>query len=164
MPGNQHDHRSEAALYVGANGARAVMRLSAPRKAAIPSDRRDVLRQARAAAPTLRVAYPRASLVRVELAFQETSRPEHTPQGFSIYPPAKAHFVYACPFGDCDGVYDLNAITLEALARGSGSARGTLICSGHRSRDGKLGCSCDLTASYSIAVCHDEAGSLPPAT
>lgn len=79
------------------------MRIAAMRKATV-SGRRDALRQARAVAPTLRVACPQAALVYVELAFQEASGPAHTPQAFSVYPPAKAHFVYACPFGDCDGV------------------------------------------------------------
>lgn len=133
------------------DGAGAVMRIAAIRKAAV-SSRRDELRQARAAAPTLRVACPQAALVHVELAFEEASGPAHAPQAFSVYPPAKAHFVYACPFGDCDGVYDLNEIALATLTSGQLNARGTLTCTGHRSRRGTSDSPCDLAAMYSIVV------------
>jgi hypothetical protein len=131
------------------------MQLPPNRKAASPSDRRDELRKARAAAPTLRVACPNAALVRVELAFQTDARQAHAPQAFSIYPPAKAHFVYACPFGDCDGSYDLNEIALGALQAGKRKTRGTLTCTGRRSRHGKSACPCELAATYSITVRHD---------
>jgi hypothetical protein len=126
------------------------MRFSSNRKT--PVDRRDELRQARAAAPTLRSACPDAAVVRVELAFEEDSGPAHAPQAFSVYPPAKAYFVYACPFGDCDGVYDLNRIALDALESGKGKARGKLMCTGTRSRNGKSGCPCELAATYLLVV------------
>jgi hypothetical protein len=132
------------------------MQISPKRKAVLPSDPRDALRKARAAAPTLRAACPDVSLVRVELAFAGEARPVHAPQAFSIYPPAKAHFVFACPFGDCDGAYDLNVVAFGAVQAGKRKARGTLTCSGHRCRDGKLGNSCGLAATYSITVRHEE--------
>jgi len=132
------------------------MRFSSNRKSATVADRRDGLRQARAAAPTLRSVHPTAALVRVELAFQEESGLAHAPQAFSVYPPAKAHFVYACPFGDCDGVYDLNEIALDALGSGKRRTRGRLTCSGTRSRNGKQDCPCELAATYSLVVQRDE--------
>src|SRR5687768_6020590 len=131
------------------------MRLPPGRKAASPSDRRDELRHARAAAPTLRTVSPEAAVVRVELAFQEDSGLAHAPQAFSIYPPAKAHFVYPCPFGDCDGVYDLNEIALGTLRAGKAKSGGTLTCSGHRWRNGKADSPCELAATYSIVVRQD---------
>jgi hypothetical protein len=133
------------------------MRLPANRKVtAAPLDRRDELRKARAAAPTLRVACPDAALVRVELEFHADPQLAHAPQAFSVYPPAKAHFVYACPFGDCDGLYDLNEIAFGTLQAGKRKTRGTLTCTGHRSRNGKSDDACDLALSYSITVRHDE--------
>jgi hypothetical protein len=127
------------------------MRIAALRKTAA-SSRRDELRQARAAAQALRIACPHAAVVHVELAFQELSGLSHTPQAFSVYPPAKAHFVYACPFGDCDGVYDLNEVALAALKSGQRRARGTLTCTGHRSGRGSSNELCDLAVKYSIVV------------
>ena len=128
------------------------MRLSSNRKAAAPADRRDELRKARAAAPTLREACPTASLVRVELAFAADPPLSHAPQAFSVYPPAKAHFVYACPFGDCNGLYDLNDVTFGSLQAGKRKGHGTLTCTGHRSRNGKADSPCELPATYSITV------------
>lgn len=131
------------------------MRFPAKKKTASVSIRQDELRKARAAAPTLSVACPEAEVVRVELEFQADPLLAHAPQILSIYPPAKAHFSYACPFGDCDGVYDLNQIALDSLKTGKKKTRGTLACSGHRSRDGKTRTLCDLALSYSITVaCH----------
>jgi hypothetical protein len=138
------------------------MRLSANRKAATPSSRRDELRLARAAAPTLRVVSPDVALVRVELAFHEASGLAHAPQAFSIYPPAKAHFVYACPFGDCDGVYDLQEIALGTLGSDKRRTRGALTCGGHRSRNGKSQVACELAATYSIVVLHGSDEAAPP--
>jgi hypothetical protein len=133
------------------------MRFPAKKKkaAASTSIRLDELRKARAAAPTLSAACPEAALVRVELEFQADPLLAHAPQILSIYPPAKAHFAYACPFGDCDGVYDLNEIALGALRSGKARTRGILTCSGHRSRNGSARHTCDLALSYSITVaCH----------
>src|SRR5882724_405404 len=106
------------------------MRFSRNRKVAAPWDRRDELRKARAAAPTLRKAWPDAALVWVEINFQSSEQLAHAPQTFSIYPPAKAHFSYLCPFGDCNGMYDLNEAALDALRAGKPAA-GTLRCTGH---------------------------------
>jgi hypothetical protein len=132
------------------------MQLSPKRKPVPPADRRDVLRKARAAAPTLSTACPEASVVRVELAFETDSQPAHAAQAFTIYPPAKAHFVYACPFGDCDGAYDLNPVAFGALQAGKRKTRGTLTCSGHRSRKGQSDSPCGLAATYSITVRHEK--------
>jgi hypothetical protein len=143
------------------------MRFSSNKKSVSPSDRKEELRrreefrQARAAAPTLREAFPAAAFVRVELAFQMESGPEHAPQAFSVYPPAKAHFVYACPFGDCDGRYDLNGIAFSALEAGKSRSRGRLTCSGTRTRDGKPASPCELAATYSIVVKYENEAPAP---
>jgi hypothetical protein len=128
------------------------MRFPAKKKTAPLAIRQDELRKARAAAPTLSAACPEASTVRVELEFQQDPLLAHAPQTLCIYPPAKAHFAYACPFGDCDGVYDLNEVALGSLKAGKKTTRGTLACSGHRSRGGQLRGRCDLALSYSITV------------
>jgi len=128
------------------------MDLPPNRKGSSPADRREELRKARAAAPTLRVVCPEAAVVRVELSFQAESLMAQGGQAFSIYPAAKAHFVYPCPFGDCDGAYDLNEVVIGSLQAGKRKTRGTLTCTGHRSRNGKSGSPCELVASYSITV------------
>jgi hypothetical protein len=133
------------------------MRFSSVKKGPSPADRNEELRKARAAAPTLRAACPDAAIVRVELEFQANPLLAHAPQAYSLYPAAKAHFAYACPFGDCDGVYDLNAIAFGSLETGKNKVRGTLTCTGHRSRAGKSGDACELALKYSITVRHGDA-------
>ncbi len=34
---------------------------------------------------------------------------------FTVYPSAQAHFIYACPIGNCDGTYDLNEAVFGLL-------------------------------------------------
>lgn len=132
------------------------MRFPAKKKAVTILDRQDELRKARAAAPTLRLACPEAALVCVELEFQATPLLAHAPQTLSIYPPAKAHFAYLCPFGDCDGVYDLSEVAFGTLSTGKGTARGTLTCTGHRARNGTRENPCHLALSFSITVRHNK--------
>jgi hypothetical protein len=127
------------------------------KKTVSPIDRRDELRKARAAAPALRMACPDAALVRVELEFQANPLLAHAPQVFSLYPAAKAHFAYACPFGDCDGVHDLNEVALDVLQAGKHKTCGTVACSGHRSSHRQGDNPCGLMLRYSIAVRHDAA-------
>jgi hypothetical protein len=124
-----------------------------PNKKAAPSwTRRDELRKARAAAPILRLACPEASVVRVDLEFQEDPRLAHAPQTLSLYPPAKAFFAYECPFGDCDGVYDLNELVWETLKAGRYTIHGRVTCNGHRAGNGAGGGVCQLALSYLIKV------------
>jgi len=128
------------------------MRLSRNKKAPAPWDRKDELRKQRAAAGTLRDAHPNAASVSVELKFHADSQPALAPQMFSLYPPAKAHFIYACPYGDCDGVYDLQHAALTALGATESNSSGTLKCSGHRSRDGLSARPCDLHVVFEITA------------
>lgn len=124
-----------------------------PNKKAVPlSTRREQLRRARAAAPILRLACPEASVVRVNLEFQEDPRLAHAPQTLSLYPPAKAFFAYECPFGDCDGVYDLNEAVWETLKTGRYTMHGRVSCNGRRAGNGSGGRACQLTLSYFIKV------------
>ncbi len=128
------------------------MRLSRNKKVVAIWDRRDELRKGRAAAETLRTACPGAASVRVELEFRSAAGEAHVPQVFSLFPPAKAHFVYPCPYGDCGGLYDLQAVALQALHGKQRRSRGTLKCAGSRSRDPTIGRPCELQMSYSITL------------
>lgn len=128
------------------------MRLSRNTKVVARWDRRDELKKGRAAAETLRTACPDAASVRVALEFRTATGEAHVPQIYSLFPPAKAHFVYPCPYGDCDGLFDLQAIGAETL-REQKRARGTLKCTGSRcSHGGAEGRPCELQVNYSISV------------
>jgi hypothetical protein len=128
------------------------VRLSRNKKVVAVWDRRDELRKGRVAAETLRAACPEAASVRVELEFRSGTGEALVPQAYALFPPAKAHFVYPCPYGDCCGLYDLQAVALQALHGGQRRTRGTLKCVGTRSRDRTIGRPCELQMSYSIIL------------
>ncbi len=116
------------------------------------------MRRARADAPTLREYVPAASLVRVELSFSTDARLVPAPQQFTVYPPASAHFVYACPFGDCDGIYDLNEDVLDLLGRKSSRLAGVRHCGGHRARRYGPGPQCGLNLQFAVLACYEAHG------
>jgi hypothetical protein len=133
------------------------MRISRNKKKVSTWDRRDELLKQRAASETLRAVCPEAELVSVQLEFKTQAPVSHASQAHALYPPAKAHFVYPCPYGDCDGVYDLQSVALEALGRKGRRVSGSLKCTGNRSREGAAGVPCGLEVSYSISARYDVA-------
>lgn len=128
------------------------MRMLARRKPGPALELRDRQRKARADAATLRASFPAALQVSVELTFDADASLEPAPQHFSVFPPAQAHFIYACAFGDCDGQYNLNEAAFSMLGSGSDRTSGTLRCQGHRSPTGTGGASCNLGVSFVLTA------------
>jgi hypothetical protein len=71
-----------------------------------------------------------------------------------MYPAAQAFFEYPCPYGDCDGIYELGAAAAQALGGEHSAVSGTLECRGLRSRDGLQRQPCGLAMSYTITTQH----------
>jgi hypothetical protein len=130
------------------------MHLQPRQKPSVFRERKERLRRARDAAQTLRSAFPTAMLVNVRLQFLPASAPPHAAQSFVMYPAARAFFEYPCPYGDCDGVYELHAAAIQVLGRESAEVSGTLECTGVRSRDGLQRQPCGLAMSYTITAQH----------
>jgi hypothetical protein len=126
------------------------MRMQTPKKVAASPSREDRLREARASAPTLRSVSPNAASVQVQLRFVPETAPLAAPQGFLLYPTARAFFVYPCPHGDCDGIYDLQAEAQRILSREETSVSGVVECTGVRSRNGLQRQPCGLHMNYTI--------------
>jgi hypothetical protein len=121
-------------------------------------DRAERLRAARTAAPALRGVWPTVTRINVELQFLPAAAPPHASQSFVLYPAAKAYFTYPCPYGDCDGTYNLDVEAGRAMAsqRGhEGRVTGTLECVGMRSREGLPRQSCGLHVHYTISATHE---------
>ena len=118
-------------------------------------DRAERLQKGRADAQTLRQACPTATLVRVNLTFMPATAPLHAAQSFVLYPAARAYFSYPCPYGDCDGVYDLGAEALRILGREKTRLSGKAECTGLRSRDGLQRQPCGLCVDYTISAQHE---------
>lgn len=127
------------------------MQLLPRQKPSIIRERKERLRKARDAAQTLRSAFPQAAQVTVHLQFPPIAAPPHAAQSFVIYPAARAFFEYPCPYGDCDGVYELGAAAIQALTQEQ-SVSGSLECVGLRSRNGLQRQPCGLVMNYTIVA------------
>jgi hypothetical protein len=139
------------------------VQLQPQQKPSLFRERKERLRKARDAAQTLRAAFPHATLVSVQLQFLPASAPPHAAQSFVMYPAAQAFFEYPCPYGDCDGIYELGAPAAQALARHDCAVSGTVECGGIRSRDGLQRQPCGLRMSYTITAQHAQPNRLPSA-
>lgn len=115
-------------------------------------DRAEEMRKRRSESGTLRDVSPTATRLTVNLSLLPLSAPPHAAQSFVLYPAARAFFEYACPYGDCGGIYDLSAEAGRVLAQDRKRVSGTIECAGTRSRAGSQKVPCGLRVSYSISV------------
>ena len=131
------------------------MRFAQRKKTSVFREREEQLRRGRAAAQTLRSAHPAITSIGVQLRFLSKEVPFHAPQSFALYPPAKMHLAFPCPFGDCSGIYELDEAAMPALTGDKQTVNGKVECAGLRSRDGASGQPCGLWVSYSITAHRD---------
>jgi len=90
--------------------------------------------------------------IRVELRFAASASSVPAAQRHALYPPAPAYFEFACPFGDCDGAFDLNGVASPLLMNSNPQANGTIQCSGSRTCSGMTRQPCNLRADYWITA------------
>jgi hypothetical protein len=112
---------------------------------------REQQRRNRATAQTLRSAYPQFESLRIEFDFSEPETSAPAPQVLVLHPPSQAYFVFACPFADCDGEFDLTHQVAELARSGEASCEGVQRCGGQRLRDHRGRVPCQLTLEYFIA-------------
>jgi len=113
---------------------------------------REKQRRNRMAAKELRVQFPDLASIRIDFAFSDESLQPPAPQSIVLHPPARAYFVYPCPYASCNGEFDLAAPVTNLAEKGHSGAAGHTVCKGERVR-GRLGKTpCDLHVDYSIAV------------
>jgi len=74
-----------------------------------------------------------------------------------MHPPAKAHFAYPCPFGDCSGIFDLHEPVANMLKTGTTTGGGSLTCTGLRARQGITGQPCGQVVNYAVSVQYAQA-------
>jgi len=120
--------------------------------AAARQERRDRLRRDRAAAATLRVAFPAVQRLRLELKFESSSAKAPTLQSHVLHPPAQAFFEFPCPYADCDGHFDLTGAVNAALADPAHHAAGVLECPGLRPWDWASKRACQLHLIYEVTA------------
>src|SRR6201999_1785565 len=79
------------------------MRLVAPRNVDAHTLRVERLRRDRAASKSLRVAFPAIQQLHLELKFAGTTANSPGAQSHVMHPPARAYFMFPCPYANCDG-------------------------------------------------------------
>lgn len=130
------------------------LRLASQKDAAAFQDRAERLRRGRAAAQPLREVSRGVMYVAVRLRFLADEGQSHADQSFVLYPAARAYFGFPCPFGDCNGIFDLTDAAESTLQHSPHPATGTLECSGTRSRHRAPGQPCGLRLSYTVTAEH----------
>jgi hypothetical protein len=114
---------------------------------------REKQRRNRMAAKELRVQFPELASIRIDFAFSDESLQPPAPQSIVLHPPARAYFVYPCPYASCNGEFDLAAtVTDVAKHQETAEAAGHTRCKGERVRGRQGKTPCDLDVKYSIAV------------
>ncbi len=134
------------------------MRTSSPTPESVHQERRERWRRDRAAAQTLRSAFPAVERIRVELKFQDLAAPAPGAQSHVMHPPARAFFEFPCPYSDCDGKFDLSAVATVVMTDTSTRAEGHLECTGVRPQVGMTKQPCGVHLHYTI-VAQYKAGS-----
>lgn len=128
------------------------MRPSGSQGAAARRDRSFLLRRERAAAAAMREIFPAIEQLRLELRFEGPTVSIPVPQTHVLHPPARAYFVFPCPYADCDGQFDLAAAVSATLEGTSLRTEGVLECTGMRVRDHASSRPCQLHLHYTVTV------------
>jgi hypothetical protein len=115
------------------------------------SARKEQWRADRAAAETVRTAFPTLERIRVELVFEDADGPPPAAQLHMMHPPARAFFEFPCPYADCSGTFDLSSVVRLAMKRPGLQATGKLECAGARSHQGLTKSGCGVQVGYTIA-------------
>lgn len=113
---------------------------------------REKQRRNRMAAKELRVQFPQFPSIRLDFAFNDESEQPPAPQSIVLHPPARAYFVYPCPYASCNGEFDLAAPVAEVAEKQQSGTAGHTRCKGERVRGRQGKTPCDLHIEYSIAV------------
>jgi hypothetical protein len=128
------------------------MKFSPSQGTAVVSDRSILLRRDRAAAPALRAVFPSLAQLRIELRFDGSGGTLPVPQTHVLHPPARAFFVFPCPYADCDGQFDLATAVSAALGAPALRSDGHLECAGQRAGGRASRRPCRLSLHYSITA------------
>jgi hypothetical protein len=110
---------------------------------------REKQRRDRAMAQVMRTQYPQFASLRLDFAFADDTAFTPAPQVTELHPPARAHFVFPCPYPDCDGAYDLSEQVGAMAKHDEKRHEGQLICAGQRNRDRNGRSPCQLALNYS---------------
>jgi hypothetical protein len=137
------------------------VRFTSPRNADPHQQRMDQWRRDRAAAASLRMAFPAIQQLRVEFEFAGSNANAPGSQSHVLHPPARAFFTYPCPYANCDGQFDLSQAVSAALDNPLLRAEGILECAGRRALKLDLRHPCQLRLLYTVIATRPETPTRP---
>ncbi|MGH8132372.1 MAG: hypothetical protein ACRETP_03935 [Steroidobacteraceae bacterium] len=138
------------------------MKLSSRAPVVLRLQRQEGLRRARAAARSLRAAFPSVQELRLDLKFEGPASNAPATQTHELHPPAPAFFEFPCPYADCDGRFDLTRVVESMLGSGGQHCEGLLECFGLRPGQGGSRQACGLRLRYQVrATCQQGVGPVP---
>ena len=130
------------------------MRLGHARSAVTRQDRSAQLRRDQEAAPKLRAMFPAVDQLRIELNFEGGGASTPVPQSRILHPPARAHFSFPCPYGDCDGRFELAAAVQTVVDDPAHRLEGVIECAGSRASESASKSPCRLRLHFTLtAMC-----------
>jgi hypothetical protein len=113
---------------------------------------RERQRRDRALTPLIRDRYPTMDSLQIDFDFSDKEQFSPAPQVIVLHPPARAYLIFACPYGDCDGEFNLAPAVDEMVNSGESRDQGQLRCSGRRSGSRESHSSCCLVLEYQLKM------------
>jgi hypothetical protein len=126
------------------------MKLSASAPGSGREQMRERQRRGRASVAPLRALYPQFASLRLEFDFRDDAPFTPVPQVTVLHPPARAYFVFPCPYADCDGEFDLSSAVTGLANGGETHTEGHLKCCGSRSAGGQGRAPCKLALEFAL--------------
>ena len=117
-----------------------------------PLQGRDKALADRAAAPSIRTAYPKVNQLRIALTFTSGTSPPPSSQVHFMHPPSQAYFIFPCPAAGCSGSFDLGPVIDQLVRRSQTLSNDFADCSGVRAEHRATGEACALHMRYQIEV------------
>jgi hypothetical protein len=117
-----------------------------------PLQGRDKALADRAAAPSIRSAFPKVNQLRIALTFSSGASPSPSSQVHIMHPPSQAYFIFPCPAAGCTGSFDLAPAIEQIVRRSQTVSNDYLDCTGVRAENRATGELCALHLRYQIDV------------
>jgi len=109
---------------------------------------REQWRRDRAAALPMHTVFPSVASLQFDLRFEDCDGVSPVGQRHILHRAASAFFEFLCPYTNCSGKFDLAPLARVLVHDSSTRTTGSIVCAGHRSRDGVTSPPCAVRLVY----------------
>lgn len=128
------------------------MRLTSRPTRSPAARRQERARCGSAEAVTFAESFPKVDRLRLKLSFTEPTGVGPVGQLHDLFPPTAAVVEFSCPYGDCDGSFDLTEGVAIVLRKEALEGAGLFQCRGTRTASGMTRQPCTLRLTYHLTV------------